>query len=211
MLGPELELLLASALSIAALHTLVGVDHVIPFVALGRARGWTLKKTLVVTALCGVGHVLSSVLLGLVGVALGAGAEELAALEGARGEIAAWMLVGLGLAWMAWGLSRRRRTLPEHRPAPHLGAWTLFLVFVFGPCEPLIPLMMAPAMRHDAGAVLLVVGAFGAVTIGLMLALVAVGHAGLRLSALAVAERHSHVLVGGVLAATGLAMRFLGA
>ncbi len=39
--------------------------------AIGRARNWSLGKTLSVTALCGAGHVLGSIALGLVGIGLG--------------------------------------------------------------------------------------------------------------------------------------------
>ena len=49
--GGTLSLLLGTAVGIAALHTAVGVDHTLPFIALGRAQNWTLRKVLVVTAL----------------------------------------------------------------------------------------------------------------------------------------------------------------
>ena len=64
------SLLLGSAASLAAVHTLIGVDHSIPFIVMGRARGWSLRRTLGVTGACGLVHVASSVLIGLVGVGL---------------------------------------------------------------------------------------------------------------------------------------------
>ena len=58
----SLEVLLFSAASIGFVHTLIGIDHSLPFVVLGRARGWSLRKVWSITFLCGFGHVLSSVL-----------------------------------------------------------------------------------------------------------------------------------------------------
>ena len=66
-----LELLLATAVTIGFLHTLIGVDHTLPFVVLARAQKWSLQRLLVITNLCGLGHVLSSLLLGWVGISLG--------------------------------------------------------------------------------------------------------------------------------------------
>ena len=65
----ETALLVATAAGIALLHTLAGPDHYLPFIMMSRARQWPLRRSLLVTFLCGLGHVLSSVVLGAVGVA----------------------------------------------------------------------------------------------------------------------------------------------
>ena len=57
----ELLIMIAAAATLALVHTLLGPDHYLPFVALARARGWTARKTAAVTALCGVGHVAGAV------------------------------------------------------------------------------------------------------------------------------------------------------
>jgi len=49
----ELYLLLVSAASIGFVHTLLGPDHYIPFIALAKAGDWSKKKLLSVTSLCG--------------------------------------------------------------------------------------------------------------------------------------------------------------
>ena len=61
-------MLITTAATLAVLHTAVGVDHSLPFVMLGRARGWSLRRTLGMTALCGLGHVGTSVIIGAIGV-----------------------------------------------------------------------------------------------------------------------------------------------
>ena len=103
------SLLLGSAASLAAVHTLIGVDHSIPFIVMGRARGWSLRRTLGVTGACGLVHVSSSVLIGLVGVGLGVALDRLAWLESARSNVSASLLIGFGLAYAAWALWRTFR------------------------------------------------------------------------------------------------------
>jgi len=68
-----------------------------------RAGGWTLRKTMLVTIACGIGHVASSVLLGLAGLALGTAVARLVDIEDFRGGTAGWLLFGIGLAYMMWG------------------------------------------------------------------------------------------------------------
>ena len=73
----DLNVLLVAAISISVLHTLTGPDHYIPFIAIGKAKKWSLRRTIFWTIVCGIGHVMSSVLLALGGVALGFSLNEL--------------------------------------------------------------------------------------------------------------------------------------
>lgn len=101
--------LLLAALTIGVVHTLVGPDHYLPFILLGRAEGWTQRKTLAWTAVCGVAHVLSSVALGGVGIALGWAVGSMEQVEAVRGEVASFGLIGFGLVYGLWGLWRAGR------------------------------------------------------------------------------------------------------
>jgi len=56
-------LLSVTAVSLGFLHTLLGPDHYLPFIVLSEARKWTVKKTMLITFFCGLGHVGSSVIL----------------------------------------------------------------------------------------------------------------------------------------------------
>ena len=60
-----IPILLSTAVGIAFIHTLIGIDHSLPFVVLARAQRWTMRRLMAVTALCGLGHVLGSILLRL--------------------------------------------------------------------------------------------------------------------------------------------------
>jgi len=233
-----LTALVASAATIGVVHTLLGPDHYVPFVALARSRRWSLGRALSVTAVCGVGHVVGSIALGTAGIALGWAVSGLVDVEALRGELAGWALFGVGIAWTAWGVRRALRRRPhahlhvhgdgvvhlhphghagEHAH-PHdaasergllrrwLGPWSLFVVFVLGPCEPLIPLLMVPAAGGGWGAVALVAGVFAAATIATMLAVVAAGASALALVPAAGLERWSHAAAGAALALCGVAV-----
>ena len=98
---PEsLKLLSTTAVSIAFIHTLLGPDHYLPFVALGEAKKWSLPKTMLITFLCGLGHVLSSVIIGFIGIAAGVAVNKLVGIETVRGSIAAWLFIAFGLIYM---------------------------------------------------------------------------------------------------------------
>src|SRR5438128_7684401 len=77
--------------------------HWLPFVAAGRAQRWSHSKTLLITALAGTGHVLTTALLGLIltifGVALSARIGTLFP------RIAGALLIGLGLFYICRQLS----------------------------------------------------------------------------------------------------------
>jgi hypothetical protein len=224
--------LLGAAAAVAFTHTALGPDHTLPFVMLSRARGWSRARTLVVTVVCGIAHVLSSVVLGMAGLAIGAGLGWFQRAEGIRGDWAAWALVGLGTGYALWGVRRalRRRTgLEPHTHGGHVHVhfggtghhhhhhhhdpstfWALFIVFALGPCEPLFPLFLVPASRGDWMLATSTAVVFGLVTITTMAVLVLAAHAGLERLPLGRLERWSHAMAGAVIAASGLAILFLG-
>jgi nickel/cobalt transporter (NicO) family protein len=88
--------------------------------------------------------------------------------------------------------------------------WVLFTIFVFGPCEPLIPLVMYPAARHSIAGVALVTAVFGSITIATMLGFVLTAvHSG-RALPLAKLERYSHALAGAAIFLCGVSIQCLG-
>ncbi len=236
-MSSELPALMLAAVSIALLHTLLGPDHYLPFIALSKSRRWTLRKTLTLTGLCGLGHVLSSTFLGLIGVALGITITQLEALDSVRGNLAAWMLIAFGLVYLAWGLRKAWRDRPHqhahahadgavhehvhaHRQAHrhvHIDAdgtrttpWIMFTIFLLGPCEPLIPLLMYPAAKGRLWDVAWVVIVFGGVTLATMLGVVTVSTLGLGFVPGARFTRYAHAMAGGTILLCGIAIGFLG-
>jgi nickel/cobalt transporter (NicO) family protein len=207
-MSPEsLPVLCGTAASIAFVHTLVGVDHAVPFVALGKAKAWSLGKALGIAALCGVAHVLASVLLGALGIGLGLALGSIEWIQAVRGDAASWMLIAFGLCYAAWSVRQRGHSHAAGRSA---GAWALFVVFALGPCEALIPLLMVPASASHWSWVIAVTAVFGVVTIATMLAMVAVGLLGIQFAFPNSLERHADAFAGMAIATSGILILAIG-
>jgi ABC-type nickel/cobalt efflux system permease component RcnA len=85
--------------------------------------------------------------------------------------------------------------------------WSLFIVFLFGPCEPLVPLVLAPVSQGDWLAAAGVVATFSAVTLATMLTMVWLLLRGLaRLVGIRDGGRWTHTAAGASVAMCGVAM-----
>ncbi len=225
----------ATAASIGFFHTLLGPDHYLPFVMMAKARCWHLRKTLIVTVLCGIGHVLSSVLLGAIGIGFGIALVNLKFIESFRGDLAAWMLIIFGFVYGIWGIRQAIRGQSHthlhahedgiehqhrhshfhshshlHNTKKSITPWALFVIFVLGPCEPLIPLLMFPAVEENLFGVIFVAVIFGIVTIATMTTIVFLATKGLYFLPLKRIERFTHAIAGGMIALSGLGIVFFG-
>ena len=63
--GATLSAIWLAALITAVVHTIMGPDHYLPFVAIAKSRGYGLAKTLLWTFICGVGHIASALIIAL--------------------------------------------------------------------------------------------------------------------------------------------------
>ncbi|MDF7807159.1 hypothetical protein P4E94_06905 [Pontiellaceae bacterium B12219] len=205
----SLGILCVSALLLGLGHTAMGPDHYLPFIALSKARSWSIKKTVWITLICGLAHVFSSILIGLFGIALGISLNALEMAEALRGDVAAWILVGCGAVYMIWGIMYGLKNREHHHVDTKDGKltpWALFIIFVFGPCEPLIPVLMFPAATMSLGAALTVAGIFAIATLVTMLAMVLAALYGLKFVSHK-NHRFAHAVAGAVVLACGLAVQ----
>jgi sulfite exporter TauE/SafE len=189
-----------------------------------------------ITFLCGLGHVLSSVVLGLTGIAVGVSVSKLVSIESFRGNIAAWLFIAFGLIYMiisVRNLMRRKKHTHSHfhyggeshlhehnhqdehthiheRDVVKTTPWILFLIFVFGPCEPLIPILMYPAAQNNVTGAILVSLLFSVVTIGTMMSIVLAFKLGINRINLKPVEKYSHLIAGAMIFFSGIAIQFLG-
>lgn len=155
-------------------------------------------------------------------------------IESFRGDIAAWMLISFGLVYLIWGIRQAIRNRPhthshlhgrgsahthnhthkkthshvhDSKAKTNITPWILFTIFVFGPCEALIPVLMFPAVRQmNIWAAVPVAATFGVVTIATMMAVVGVMSFGLNLLPISRLGRFSHALAGGTILACGIAI-----
>ena len=229
----NLTALTITAASLAFVHTVLGPDHYLPFIVMSRARKWTIYKTSWVTLLSGFGHVISSILLGTIGIGVGIALNKLEFMESVRGDLAAWLFVLFGLGYMSWGIYRAVKNKPhkhihyhgngtshvhehthleehDHTHKNNITPWILFTIFFLGPCEPLIPLLMYPAAQNSSWGVAQVSIVFGLITMLTMLVLVLMASYGLKFVRLGKMERFTHAIAGATILLSGIAILFLG-
>ncbi|HLF34151.1 MAG TPA: hypothetical protein VI583_07935 [Cyclobacteriaceae bacterium] len=236
-MGYQTLILILTAGSVGFVHTLLGPDHYIPFIILSRDRQWTIKRTMIITILCGLAHVGSSILLSFLAITLGWSLTRINILEGYRADIAGWLLIAFGFVYMIWGIRKAIKNKPhthwhrhtdgsvhshthmhieEHshihasKKSGSLTPWILFLIFLFGPCEPLIPIVLFPAAQGNIPGLIGVIIIFSLVTILTMLGIVISSVYGLKLVRLGFLERFSNALAGGIILLTGIGVQFLG-
>ena len=226
--------LLITAVTISCLHTASGPDHYIPFIVFSRTRKWSITKTIGWTALCGLGHVMSSLVIGMIGVVLGWQLSRFTAITEVRGGIAGWALLILGLFYLIWGLYKAIANRPhkhfdvyddgdmyvyQHRHneayvAPQkrirVTPWILFVIFVMGPSEPLLPLLFYPAAQQSVPGIIMLIVTFTLFTILTMIVMVLLGYYGFSLMKPVATERYMAAISGAAVTLCGAGMVFMG-
>lgn len=239
MITQQIMYFSALGAGVGFVHTLLGPDHYIPFVFLAKARQWKLRKTILITLICGLGHVLSSIVLGFAGIALSYGISEIMEIEAKRGTWAAWAFAIFGLLYMCWGFFRAYKNKPHkhfhlheggivhehthhhHNDHDHMHAgekmtnitpWVLFLIFVLGPCEPMIMTIIYPAIK-ERGSIyeaIIVSLVFMIVTLVTMVGIVILLERGISFVYMKKLERYTHAIAGAMLLLSGLGILILG-
>lgn len=229
--------LIFSAISIAFIHTILGPDHYLPFIAMSKVGQWTKNKTLLVAFVAGIGHILSSILIGFIGIFAGSTLNNLIEIESVRATYAQWFLLFFGIGYSIFGVYKILQNNHHHHFHSHtdgivhthshhhdltkhehqhrnnknknLTPWILFTIFIFGPCEPLIPLLIYPAAKFGLMEAVLISSIFGIVTISTLMGIVYLGIKGVEIFKFHKIEKYQHLLAGVVLIFSALAT-FLG-
>lgn len=228
----ELNIVLATAVSVSVLHTVSGPDHYVPFIAIGKSKGWKLPRILFWTIVCGVAHVLTSVLLALGGAAVGFSLSKVDFLNEVRGGLASWMLFIFGVLYFVYGLysvsknkshkhfdvyddnsvyvfehNHNNLMYPTNRRK--VTPWILFLIFLLGPCEALFPLLTYPAVQQSTGNMITLISIFLAFTLLTMVTIVILIYYGYSFIKTDWLERYMTPIAGFSIAICGMGMVFL--
>jgi hypothetical protein len=218
--------ILLGTLSIAAMHALIP-SHWLAFAVVGRAQRWTMRHTLFVTALAGSGHILITVVLGLLLAVVGKQLHR-AIPPQLEHAATAGLLILLGL-YFALPSLRGQGHPHGHAPAHdhtergsdtssdlarRLGASpTIMGVLVLGmtlsPCLDLLSLYLA-ASALSWRVLIAISGLLAVTTLSLMLALVWLTLHGLQRLRLDWLDRHEGLVVGALLILLGVLLFFLG-
>jgi len=231
----SLNVLLITAASTGFAHAFFGPDHYLPFIFIAKARKWSLKKTLFTTFYCGLGHLASSVIISFAGIALGYGVSKIELFDSVRGGIAGWVFFLFGLSYMVWGIIKAVKNKPhthfhshggelhnhkhlhdgdhtheEEKSGRLLTPWVLFIIFVFGPCEILIPQVIIPSAHLDKTGIISIIATFSSATILTMCSVVAVGYYWFKMLPTNKMDRYMHAIAGAIIFLSGIAILFMG-
>lgn len=216
--------LVLTTIATAVVHTLIP-DHWLPFVLVARAERWSNGRTLMLTGVSALLHVVISIALGLVAVAAGNGAgRAISGLAEHLELLTAGLLVVFGLVYMGWFLVRGGHVHsfglhPHHRPEDHdelshaprvkpLTGYTLAFIVGFNPCVLIIPCVLQAAQLSRATLVAVAV-AFAVSTIGSMLIVTILGLRGTEKLTSPFLTRYGEAFSGGLIALTGLFALFV--
>jgi sulfite exporter TauE/SafE len=201
---------------------------------MSKARNWKMRKTMLITLLCGLGHVASSIVLGIIGVSVGVAISKIEMFEAFRGNLAAWAFIVFGFVYLVWGIRQAIRNKPhthmhihedgsnhehvhshtqEHshvHSKKNVTPWVLFTIFVLGPCEPLIPILIYPSAKNSVAGLVMITLIFAAVTIATMMTVVYAASLGYKFVPMKKMERFSHAIAGFIIMFSGLGIQFLG-
>ena len=207
--------------------------HWLPFVAAGRAQRWTHSKTLLITALAGTGHVLTTAFLGLILTIFGIALSSRIGTWFPR--IAGALLMGLGLFYI-WrhltghahshthlfskGGHGEGQNQPEHElkeslahfRAPDISRtptsdWvaisSLFAMLTFSPCEAFLPIYVS-GIRFGWGGFALLTLILSTAAVAGMLVFTWLALLGIRGIGLGWFERHESLVMGSLLFLVGV-------
>jgi len=232
MNGAFLPSIIVSGFGVAFFHAAIP-SHWLPFVLAGRGQRWGRGKTLAVTALAGLGHVLFTTVLGILVVWLGIETSHL------TGNVFPFLAGGVLILFGGYYLVRQTRggghrhwSGHEHghehnhdhdHPHDHDGhghlhspASTrdksdvavilgLLAVLTFSPCEGFLPVYLSGISYGWAGFLLLS-GVLAAATLAGMVIFTWLSLAGLERLKLAALERYENAILGGLLVILGIAV-----
>ncbi|MGI9115729.1 MAG: hypothetical protein DLM52_11740 [Chthoniobacterales bacterium] len=214
--------------TVAFLHAAIPT-HWLPFVAAGRAQGWSHGKTLAVTALAGTGHVLTTALLGLLLTIFGV---VVSARVGAWfPRIAGGLLIVLGLFFFWRQLSGKTHShthafgshehhhhdhtlkdavthlrgpeISQTRTSDRMAIASLFALLTLSPCEGFLPIYVTGIRFGWSGFALLTL-ILSVATVAGMIFFTWLTLAGIRNLRLRWFEEHESGVMGSLLLAVGV-------
>jgi putative Mn2+ efflux pump MntP len=185
-----------SLLSVSLMHILIP-SHWLCFVVVGKAQGWRPRQTMLVAALAGALHVVTTVTIGIVLKSFGGLLVSAESLE----RIGAFVLVGFGLLYLVLHFLHAGHHHEEDRAVTSRFAF-LALIFTLtaSPCSAAIPVLVLEAQWPEIAVVGVILLLTTPLAMALLVGLAALGIEKLRFQAV---ERYEKLIVGVMLALLG--------
>lgn len=187
--------------TLSLLHTLIP-SHWLCFVLVGKAQGWTRGKTLTITAVAGLIHVVANVSLG---AALAvAGRELMEHHEHLLARISAAILILLGVIYLGAHLLHAGHHHEQDKTVTAKAAvLALSFSLALSPCSASIMLLVVATAGSGWAMLLSIAAVLLVTTVGVMLLLVGLTSLGVERLQFAVFERYEKLILGLVLCIVG--------
>ncbi|XP_054818022.1 uncharacterized protein LOC129317696 [Prosopis cineraria] len=184
--------------TVSILHSFIPT-HWLPFSIVGRAQKWTLSRTVLVTALGAILHVISTSLLGITAITM---ANTIAGEETVH-KLASLLLIFLGGGYVILFLSGKGGHNHSHnQPMEKMAVAGLILVPALSPCATTLPVFLA--VGNSSSMMVLAIIVLLLSTISVMTSLVALSFYGASQLKFHWVERYDKLLVGSVLCLVGV-------
>jgi threonine/homoserine/homoserine lactone efflux protein len=86
----------------------------------------------------------------------------------------------------------------------------MFIIFILGPCEPMIPLLYFPAAKNSWAGMIILIAVYTLITLLTMVTMVILGYMGIAFVKTEKLGRYVHALGGLTIFICGAGMLFLG-
>lgn len=204
--------IIISSIFLSIIHAMIP-NHWIPLLAIGKAEHWNRRTTLWATAIIGLAHVSSTILLGiLVGWI---GLELSAKYRGISEWVAPSIIILLGIWYICKNLWHGTRHHHEHAADKVADKNSMFSIVMsmsigmfFSPCIELESYYFTAGIYGWYG-ILGISLVYMLVTVSMMVLLVYLGMLGINKFNFHFLEHHEHTLIGGMLILVGIASFFI--
>lgn len=193
--------LIGATFFIALAHAVMPT-HWMPFALIGREQKWSLPKTILITAIAGLGHSVTTSILGSIIALLGF--EITKYVEAFSEPLSGSILIILGIAFIVVG-----------RLKPHVHSHSnitfsdkaifisLFMMLSFSPCVAMLPIFLA-ASTFSWSMLLLLCIILSATTVSVMLILTILAYSGVKRIVFSKIECYEKEIIGGILSVIGV-------
>jgi len=187
--------------TLSLLHTLIP-SHWLCFVLVGRAQGWSRGRTLSITAIAGLIHVIANVTLGAA-LAI-AGRKLMEHHEHLLTQISAAILIVLGAIYLGAHLLHAGHHHEQDKSVTGKAAiLALSFSLALSPCSASIMLLIVATAGAGWSTILSIAAVLLVTTVGVMLLLVGLTSLGVERLQFSVFERYEKLILGLVLVAVG--------
>ncbi|MDN3514020.1 MAG: hypothetical protein NG747_06440 [Candidatus Brocadia sp.] len=193
--------LIGATFFIALTHAIMP-NHWMPFALIGKGQKWSLTKTILITAVTGLGHSITTNLLGFIIAFLGFHITKYA--ETVAEPMGGIILIVLGIAFVIVGRLRHGTHNHDHSKFSDKAiALSLFAMLSCSPCVAVLPIFLAASTLSWSMIVLLAI-TLSVTIVSSMLVLTTLAYTGVKKINLCSIENYEKEIIGGILTLIGI-------